>query len=144
MQIQDSWSLKCYYHKDRELINFYNDKGYPVRWEKKLLAVIKRFHEVQLWHAHQFKSYTLTISSMFFSEKYRWVSLRTYCWTVSSLLFFVWLGDLAIISKDIFPMLKSNGLVKKCFLKNALVFVMWPANSYSFPWEQAIVPRLPL
>lgn len=51
-------------------------------------------------------SHSLTISSMFFSEKYRWVNLRTYCCTVSSLLFFVWLGDFANISNVIFPILK--------------------------------------
>lgn len=50
----------------------------------------------------------LTISSMFFSEKYRCVNRRTYCCTVSSLLFFVWLGDLAIISKVIFTILKHT------------------------------------
>ena len=75
----------------------------------------------------------LTISSMFFSEKYKWVSLRTYCCTVSSLLLFVWLGDFAIISKVIFPILKcSVSLWKQTVWAWYKAYVTWPENSYRF------------
>lgn len=89
-------------------------------------------------------THLLTISSIFFSEKCRWVNLRTYCCTVSSLLFFVWLGDFANISSVIFPILKYSNH-KNCLDTNVWAYyketyhVTWKQLSVSL--ETTVVPR---